>query len=752
VSWTYYIRKERKRMLKKKVIGILLVGLLIGTIFAGCIKKEEIGPREISIKIDPRIELMYAVMCSTTSWAEDEFTELDFEYKDEFFSYFSKYKDHEAVKMADHLVKELGWMECLAIPKFMLSHTEPPDFKLLEDASPDYMQGDWAKFTKLLRNYIKDTDFMKFYEGHERFYKAIEKESKILAEKNYPTNLESYYGMEKKSYTIILAPLRGSHPVCISVEPIIMLTPTKVENNIPIFEDNNYMCLRMFSHGFVHQIIFEHMDEVNEYEELFKPSCRQIFPEWHRFLNAQIIEAILARYILHTKGKEDAMKHIDTQYSRGFIYTEPLYYKLAEYEENRDKYHSFENFFPEILTFLSNLDPTTIKKSVTPQKEWTFMYYGAIDCNLSDSDYFGRRGLEAVGSSDDLNIIALIDTDNDIAYTYYVKKALENGESTSLIMQRNGEIDMTDYTTLYNFITYCKKNYPAKRYFLSLTGHGRAWEGAMTDDTNNPHERIKMDDIGRALKKAGGVDIVAFDSCSMAAIEVAYELRDCVKIMIAHEERWVDVDWLVPTLQFLKDYPRTSNIDIAKEVIKTYDYDKETFTYRSKEQYPPELYRYATTSAIRMDKIPALVSSINAFAKDLIPTLDTHYEQIVDVCNETEAFPSPTYPTHSGKNSHNPQKVKSDHLDIYDFVDQCEMSPQILQDAGKVKRNLKNAIVAEYHGDMHEDAHGLTIYFPGLEASEPKSSYDEAYASCGLDFAEDTSWDKFLVLYVTHGA
>ena len=40
-------------MLKKKIVGILLVGLLVGTIFAGCVEKEEkeiVKPEEIRIK------------------------------------------------------------------------------------------------------------------------------------------------------------------------------------------------------------------------------------------------------------------------------------------------------------------------------------------------------------------------------------------------------------------------------------------------------------------------------------------------------------------------------------------------------------------------------------------------------------------------------------------------------------------------------------------------------------------------------
>ena len=378
--------EDRKRVLKRKVIGILFAGLLIGTIFTGCIekeevKKEEIRPGEVLIKIDPRIELMYAVMCSTTSWAEDEFTELDFEYKDEFCNHFSEYKDHEAVKMADLLIKDEGQKKLfrLKVSLFMLCHTKPPEFKLREGESLGLMinsngfeqEANWAKFSGLLRQYIKDTDFMKFYYQHDEFYKTVSINSNHLKIENSLSILENYYGIKRK-FTTILAPL-ANHSLTVGRTPAVTIfSPTKVENNLPVFEDENYRCMRSLSHGFVHPIIYEHMDEVNKYQKLFRPiqgKIREVYPEWHRFLNAQIIEAVLARYILHTEGAENAIKYVHTQYSRGFIYTEPLYYKLAEYAENRDKYHSFEDFFPEILTFLSNLDPTTHKKLAVPKKE-----------------------------------------------------------------------------------------------------------------------------------------------------------------------------------------------------------------------------------------------------------------------------------------------------------------------------------------------------------------------------------------------
>jgi hypothetical protein len=44
-----------------------------------------------------------------------------------------------------------------------------------------------------------------------------------------------------------------------------------------------------------------------------------------------------------------------------FIYLPYLEGKIIEYENNRDKYHSFSDFFPELITTFSQIDTTEVK-------------------------------------------------------------------------------------------------------------------------------------------------------------------------------------------------------------------------------------------------------------------------------------------------------------------------------------------------------------------------------------------------------
>ena len=90
--------------------------------------------------------------------------------------------------------------------------------------------------------------------------------------------------------------------------------------------------------------------------------------------------------------------------------------------------------------FYGASDDTTITRAIEGYEDYEEYLAGILS------------KLEVVGSGDNLNIIALLDTKDDIAYTYYVGK-----DDTSFVVEKNGEVDMTDYTILRDFITYCKR-------------------------------------------------------------------------------------------------------------------------------------------------------------------------------------------------------------------------------------------------------------------------------------------------------
>ncbi|MBE6072224.1 MAG: hypothetical protein E7208_09730 [Clostridium butyricum] len=115
-----------------------------------------------------------------------------------------------------------------------------------------------------------------------------------------------------------------------------------------------------------------------------------------------------------------------------------------------------------------------------------------------------------------------------------------------------GPLNMSDYSTLEDFITYCNTNYPANRNMLILWGHGVGPVYGMGYDETSPEEssNLMLNEIQLALYNANTTfDFIGFDSCSMGSLEVACALYNFSDYIIASEDTepafgWNYKNWL----------------------------------------------------------------------------------------------------------------------------------------------------------------------------------------------------------------
>ncbi len=99
--------------------------------------------------------------------------------------------------------------------------------------------------------------------------------------------------------------------------------------------------------------------------------------------------------------------------------------------------------------------------------------------------------------------------------------------------------------SLKSFLQFCADKYPARRYILFILGHGVVVGNDLFlfDESAEEHS-LTLKDLGKILKdfvnvdlkKNGGeFELISFHSCSMSGLEVAYELKDTAKYMLAAE-------------------------------------------------------------------------------------------------------------------------------------------------------------------------------------------------------------------------
>lgn len=100
--------------------------------------------------------------------------------------------------------------------------------------------------------------------------------------------------------------------------------------------------------------------------------------------------------------------------------------------------------------------------------------------------------------------------------------------------------------SLSNFLDFCRVFYPARHYMLFILGHGMVvGNDLFLFDQHAPEHSLSLTELGEVLGKfkndieaddqRGQLELISFHSCSMSALEVAYELQGTAKYMLASQ-------------------------------------------------------------------------------------------------------------------------------------------------------------------------------------------------------------------------
>ena len=187
------------------------------------------------------------------------------------------------------------------------------------------------------------------------------------------------------------------------------------------------------------------------------------------------------------------------------------------------------------------------------QKEWTFMVYMNADNDLEGSGIDDFLEMSSVGSTADVNIIVQMDRigkydgrfgDWANCQRFYVTQDMKPKTDNAIADWGDGqggrEVNMGDPDTLSDFMKWGISSYPANRYAVVLWDHGDHWYGACWDESSGD-DCLNMSDMDAALDDAylelGGdtLDILGFDACLMAGVEIAYQVWGYADYMIASE-------------------------------------------------------------------------------------------------------------------------------------------------------------------------------------------------------------------------
>lgn len=436
------------------------------------------------------------------------------------------------------------------------------------------------------------------------------------------------------------------------------------------------------------------------------------------------------------------------------------------------------SFSKKISAHNFQITPMPTQKLKTPDKtDWTFIVYMAAD---NDLDYFARRNLEEmklVGSNERIAIVVQLDRHGAHEHTkrlYMTKEAIYWMNSDDITA--NQKLNSGSSQTLIDCCEWAIQNYPAKHYALILWNHGIGILDSIRSKTTNASElfvfnpanhMLELDrsigfidylktreqtqdsrgvcfsdtygsyltneklnyalkEISTKLLKGKKLDIIAFDACLMAMLEVGHLVAPYAKIMVASQEVELGTGWPYHTILEPFEEKTLTPLEFATHMVTSYA-----------ENYS-DITKDFTQSALNLELIPQLEKNITLVADLLLEAL-THQESY-SVKRAIRAsrskrictyFSEPTY-----VDLHN---FYSNLLQTTEFIelqkDKMPLVQKLEQALREGKTLIEKSVLINCVGENLEKAMGVSIYFP-------LRYVDLSYTR--IPFAKKSSWLSFL--------
>jgi hypothetical protein len=377
--------------------------------------------------------------------------------------------------------------------------------------------------------------------------------------------------------------------------------------------------------------------------------------------------------------------------------------------------------FSTLIVFVLVVTLTGSAFAAPATAKWTVMVYISGDNNLESyviSDI--ETELAPTGSTADVQVVALADrgpeastgpSDWKTTKLFHVTQGMTADAAHQVADW--GERDMGDPQTLIDFVTWSKANYPANHYALIFWGHGWAWRPGvvMRDDTNN--DTLDYPEEKAAIPSLGFIDVVGYDGCNMASIEI-FNLWHGHATAVTGSQEYVGWEGLQYDLVLaqLSANPNMTADQVAVAFAQSATADK-------------------TWSAVAVDsRFTTLFNAVNDWSTTLQNGIAKYRKQYDQAFTATRNF----------------WQAPMDK-DLYDMAYELnsKVNDATIKSKSQAVMSAVNSVVLfDRHTNAYADTHGITIYHIS-KASEKDSNY--TYYRSTIDFALKTNWDEFLNAY-----
>lgn len=346
---------------------------------------------------------------------------------------------------------------------------------------------------------------------------------------------------------------------------------------------------------------------------------------------------------------------------------------------------------------------------------WTILVY-LCGTDLESSGYYAATQdiYEAVSAqySDDVRIVYQTGGtaewyDNMISNSSVQRYVNTDGDIE--LVDEVSNANMGDPNTLADFVSWGVENYPAKHMGLVFWNHGGGSIAGVCFDELNSYDSLSLPEIDSALNSVydqmtDKFEFIGFDACLMSTLETANIIAPYARYMFASEETEPGGGWnYTDIMNFLAENPDADGYQLGEMQCESYyqhcidngDSDGSTFAITD------------------LSKLDDLLTSFNITAQEMY---EGDMASVARAAYEVDNF---------GGNS-----MSEGYTNMIDLAGLLRNIEPYAPNAADTLEKLEAAVVHSKNGPYHDEAGGLSMYYPlSVQGTEELSIFADICTS-----------------------
>jgi hypothetical protein len=333
--------------------------------------------------------------------------------------------------------------------------------------------------------------------------------------------------------------------------------------------------------------------------------------------------------------------------------------------------------------------------------------------NLESKDASAKKNITemlAASSSPNLKVVLMTGAADkavageDVDNWREVRRYVVNNHKLELKGQL-GILDMGNPQVLTDFITWGQDNYPADKYVLVFWDHGGGALGGFGGNKPDPTNSSFASGMSIAQLKEGvenavqnrperRFELIGFDACLMATLEVADAFKDLGRYLAASQEIEPGAGWnWTAFLNHIVSNPSTDGASIGATIADSYEAKMNN----------EDTGAMITFSVTDLAKVPRINSALATFSNK--------YQTLLVGSNSL-----PAWNDLASKRSH--ALDFSTNLEMVDLINMFNSNPLmnsepfLSAEVTEIANATRDAVVKKVSGPYRTDASGLSVMFP----------------------------------------